>query len=80
MVTERIVVPIPASTEIYVVLEKQAKQPAITATLERQAVSSSTTTEQLANWLAGNLRRFLAFSYNQVFCSPRLHLFPAPPR
>jgi hypothetical protein len=27
-----------------------------------------------ANWLAGNLRRFLAFPYNQVFCSPRLHV------
>jgi hypothetical protein len=50
-ITERIVVSIPASTEIYVVLEKQTKQPANTATPERQAVSNSTTAEQLRQLL-----------------------------
>jgi hypothetical protein len=46
-ITERIVVSIPASTEIYVVLEKQTKQLANIVTPERKAVSNSTTTEQL---------------------------------
>ena len=50
-ITERIVVSIPASTEIYVVLEKQAKQAAGTATPERQPVSNSTATEQLRQLL-----------------------------
>ena len=46
-ITERIVVSIPASTEIYVVLEKQTKQSASSATPERQPVPNSTTTDQL---------------------------------
>jgi hypothetical protein len=50
-ITERIVVSIPASTEIYVVLEKQTKQPTNTATPERQPVSNSTTAEQLRQLL-----------------------------
>lgn len=50
-ITERIVVSIPASTEIYVVLEKQAKQAARPATPEREPVSNSTTTEQLRQLL-----------------------------
>jgi hypothetical protein len=50
-ITERIVVSIPASTEIYVVLEKQTKQPVNTATPEHQAVSNSTTAEQLRQLL-----------------------------
>jgi hypothetical protein len=50
-ITERIVVSIPASTEIYVVLEKQARLAASTPTPERQAVSNSTTTEQLRQLL-----------------------------
>lgn len=50
-ITERIVVSMPASTEIYVVLEKQTKHPANTATPERQAVSNSMTTEQLRQLL-----------------------------
>ena len=48
-ITERIVVSIPASTEIYVVLEKQTKQLANTS--EHQAVSNSTTAEQLRQLL-----------------------------
>jgi hypothetical protein len=50
-ITERIVISIPASTEIYVVLEKQARLAASTPTPERQAVSNSTTTEQLRQLL-----------------------------
>ncbi|HLJ27843.1 MAG TPA: TrbI/VirB10 family protein [Candidatus Angelobacter sp.] len=50
-VTERIVVSIPAGTEIYVVLEKQAKEPASAITTPRQALSNSSTTEQLRQLL-----------------------------
>lgn len=50
-ITEHMVVSIPAGTEIYVVLEKQTKQPGNTATREHQAVSTSTTTEQLRQLL-----------------------------
>lgn len=50
-VTERIVVSVPAGTEIYVVLEKQAKEPAGAVAPSRQAVSSSPTAEQLQQLL-----------------------------
>jgi hypothetical protein len=50
-VTERIVVSIPAGTEIYVVLEKQAKEPANAIPTPRQALSHSSTTEQLRQLL-----------------------------
>lgn len=50
-VTERIVVSIPAGTEIYVVLEKQTKEPASAITTPRQALSNSSTTEQLRQLL-----------------------------
>jgi hypothetical protein len=50
-ITERIVVSMPASTQIYVVLEKQTKQLAKSGTPDRQPVSSSTTTEQLLQLL-----------------------------
>jgi hypothetical protein len=49
-ITERIVVSIPASTEIYVVLEKQTKQPVNTSAPDHQTVSNSTTAEQLLFW------------------------------
>jgi Bacterial conjugation TrbI-like protein len=50
-ITEHIVVSIPASTEIYVVIEKQTKSPSAAATPERHAVSNSTTTQQLRQLL-----------------------------
>lgn len=45
-ITERLVVSLPASTEIYVVLEKQAKQPRVIAP-SRPAPSNPNTAEQL---------------------------------
>jgi hypothetical protein len=50
-VTERIVVSIPAGMEIYVVLEKQAKESASAIPTPRQALSNSSTTEQLRQLL-----------------------------
>ena len=50
-VTERIVVSIPASTEIYVVLEKQTKEPASAITAQHQTVSNSPSLEQLRQLL-----------------------------
>ena len=74
VVIERIVVPIPASTEIYVILENK---PNNRQALQHQSAKPSPARRQrsnCANWLAGKLRRFLAFPYNQAFCSPRLHV------
>jgi hypothetical protein len=50
-ITERIVVSIPASTEIYVVLEKQTKQLANTSVQEDHTISNSTRAEQLRQLL-----------------------------
>lgn len=50
-ITERIVVSLPASTEIYVVLEKPAKEPASTVTTQHHTVANSPTTEQLRQLL-----------------------------
>ena len=50
-ITERIVVSIPASTEIYVVLEKQTKEPVSTATTTRSGVTNSPNMEQLRQLL-----------------------------
>lgn len=62
-ITERLVVSVPASTEIYVVLEKQTKQPAAVAP-PRQPASPTATTEQLRQLL--QLQREL----NQTTAAP----------